>query len=461
LAGVLLLPAPAAPVDSRPNIVILLSDDQRWDTITPTFMPNVWNNLVNAGTLFPASRSTAFTNAFVPNPLCCPSRTSILTGRYSHSTGVYANKGPFGGFAAFDDKHTMATDFHDAGYRTALIGKYLNGYPAASSTYIPPGWDRWFAVDTGAFYDYHASRNWRTLLNGRTLIHGRKRFYADAPADYVTRVLSDQAISFVKDAAGDGDPFFLYYSFTAPHNPAIPEPIDAGRFASVPLPQPPSYNVVDDPTGAGKPAFIRDLPEQDATLLHQLQLESAYGIDRAIGQLLEVLPPNTILAYLSDNGYLWGEHRWVSKVVPYNESIRIPMILTSLDGSFSLPSSISNDIVLNVDLRPTLEAAAGVPLSTSVDGLDWARDPPRSAFVLEHGGDGISYCGARELDWMYVRYSDGFEELYNESADPYELNNLATSPVAADDQAAYERLSAEALAMCRPRPPGVAVGTSP
>lgn len=438
----------AAAVASRPNIVILVSDDQRWDTITPTFMPNVWNNLVNRGTLFPASRSTTFTNAFVPNPLCCPSRTSILTGRYSHSTGVYSNGWPFGGFAAFDDRHTMATDFHDAGYRTALIGKYLNGYLARSNTYVPPGWDRWFEVSTGAFYNYYVSSNGRTL------------FHADAPADYVTRVLSDQAISFVRDAADGGDPFLLYYSFTAPHDPAIPQPIDAGRFASVPLPQPPSYNLVDDPTGAGKPWFIRDQPEQDATLFHERQLESTYGIDRAIGQLLNVLPPNTIVAYLSDNGMSWGEHRWVGKVVPYNESIRIPMILTSLDGSFSLPSSTSNDIVLNVDLRPTLEAAASVPLGTSAEGLDWERDPPRSAFVLEHGGDEISYCGAREVDWMYARYSDGFEELYNESADPYELNNLRTDPVAAGDQAAYERLSAEAVAMCRPRPPGVVLGTT-
>ena len=427
-----------------PNVVILMSDDQRWDTISPTFTPEIWDNLVNTGSTFPGSRSTMFTNAFVPNSLCCPSRTSILTGRYSHTTGVYSNTGPFGGFKAFDDKHTIATDFHDAGYRTALIGKYLNGYVPRSTSYVPPGWDRWFAVNTGAFYDYYASSN------------GHPLFYGDDPADYITRVLNQQATAFVEDATDDGDPFLLYYAFTAPHEPAVPQQRDVGRFASVPLPQPPSYNVADDPTGAGKPAYIRDQPVQDPTALHERQLESEYGVDRAIGQLLAVLPSNTIVVYLSDNGWLWGEHRWAGKLVPYNESIRIPMILTSLDGSFTLPGAWApDDLTLNVDLRPTLEAAAGVPLSTSVDGLDWASDPPRGAFVLEHGGDTLSYCGVREAGWMYTRYSDGFEELYNENADPYEMSNLASDPIPVGAQTAYDRLTAEMSSLCRPAPPGV------
>ena len=436
----------AATAASRPNVVILMSDDQRWDTITPTLTPNIWDNLVNTGPLFPDSVSTAFTDAFVPDPLCCPSRTSTLTGRYSHTTGVYANVPPYGGFASFDDTHTIATDFRSAGYQTAMIGKYLNGYNAGIEDYIPPGWDRWFAVNTGVFYNYVAQSD------------GVHLQYGSQPSDYATRVLSSQAVSFVQGAKAAGEPFFLYYAFTAPHAPAIPDPTDVGRFASVPLPIPPSYNVAQDPTGAGKPGYIlRQLPK-DPSAFHQRQLESTYGVDRAVGSLLDVLPPNTIVVYMSDNGMLWGEHRWVGKLVPYNESIRIPMILTSLDGSFTLPASWApDDLTLNVDLRPTLEAAAGVPLSNSVDGLDWGSDPPRNAFVLEHGGDSLSYCGAREKNWMYARYSDGFEELYNEAVDQYEMDNLATDPIDPGDLTAYNRLSGEAVSLCKSPPPGPAL----
>ena len=446
ILGLMAIAPPAVAATSRPNVVILMSDDQRWDTIGPTLTPNIWDNLVNTGPLFPDSVGTSFTNAFVPNPLCCPSRTSTLTGRYSHTTGVYTNVPPFGGFASFDDEHTIATDFRSAGYRTAMIGKYLNGYNAGIEDYIPPGWDRWFAVNTGAFYNYGAQSD------------GLHLRYGSQPRDYVTRVLSSQAISFVQGAKAAGGPFLLYYAFTAPHGPAIPDPRDVGRFSSVPLPTPPSYNVAQDPTGAGKPGYILQQPLRDPSAFHQHQLESTYGVDQAVGGLLSVLPSNTIVVYMSDNGMLWGEHRWVGKTVPYNESIRIPMILTSLDGSFALPASWTpDDLVLNVDLRPTLEAAAGVSLSTSVDGLDWGSDPPRDAFVLEHGGDSLSYCGARETNWMYARYVNGFEELYNEALDPYEMDNLASDPIDPSNQVAYDRLSTEASALCEPPPPGLSL----
>ena len=117
----------------RPNIVLVLTDDQRWDTVSA--MPNVTNRLVRPG--------VDFRNAFASNPLCCPSRVSILTGRYSHSTGVFSNRPPHGGFASFRDRATIATRLRAAGYRTAYMGKYLNGY--ANNTYVPPGWDRWLA----------------------------------------------------------------------------------------------------------------------------------------------------------------------------------------------------------------------------------------------------------------------------------------------------------------------------
>ena len=133
--------------DRRPDIVLILTDDQRFDTLWA--MPTVRSELVAKG--------VRFTNGYVSNPLCCPSRTSILTGQYSHTTRVYTNhpKQPFGGFPAFHDRSTVATWLHRAGYRTALMGKYLNGY---ADSYVPPGWDRWFVTwDGGAYFDYSAN----------------------------------------------------------------------------------------------------------------------------------------------------------------------------------------------------------------------------------------------------------------------------------------------------------------
>ena len=404
------------------NVVILMSDDQRWDMVTPIFTPHIWDRLIDrpASSRFPRATSVAFKNSFVPNPQCCPSRTSTLTGNYSHTTGVWDNEAPYGGFTVFDDRNSIAVDFNRAGYRTAMIGKYLNGYVAGRDRYVPPGWDQWFAAETGDYYDY-----------GITTNDGLLHFGTD-PQDYITRVLSDQARTVVADARASGDPFFLYYAFTAPHGPSTPDPRDIGRFDSV---------------DTGLPHTRHDM------------LNAAYGVDRAIGQLLKSLPAHTLVIYMSDNGYLWGEpkgnHRWVGgKGWPYNESIRIPMVLTSLDGRLD-PRARAGDLVLNVDLRPSLTHAAGIERLTEVEGKDWFRASytARDAFPLEHWGTRIPpYCGVRESELMYVRFLDGTEEMYDESGDhPAELTNLVGDP---NHQADYSRLSSEAKSLCVPAPPG-------
>lgn len=417
--------APAAASPGSPNVVILMTDDQRWDKVTPQYMPNVYDAFVQHG--YP------FSNSFVPNPLCCPSRTSTLTGNYSHTTGVWSNgkRDPrYGGFFAFHDKHTMATDFQLAGYRTAMIGKYLNGYAAGKKRYIPPGWDRWFATNSGAYYKYGVTSNHRLIKYGST------------NKDYSTRVLEDHAETFVTNAVEDQQPFFLYYSFAAPHGPAIPDTRDTSRFAG----------------------------ETD-TNFHDDMLESAYGVDRAVGQLLPLLPSNTIVVYLSDNGYLWNDAKGDrgslnGKQWSYNESIRVPIFFKSMDGSI-IPSAAPEDMVLNIDLRNSLEFAAGITPVTSSEGLNWfATDySARSSFPLEHysdgdGGDGGShghihaptYCGERERGWMYVRFKNPngtyVEELYDDES---ERVNLVSDPTFADD---LDRLRQESEAQCNPAPPG-------
>jgi arylsulfatase A-like enzyme len=384
----------------------------------------------------PAS-SVVFDNAFVPNPACCPSRTTILTGDYSHTTGVYGNFGPYGGFGAFDDRHTIATDLRRAGYRTGLVGKYLNGYGRDDFDYIPPGWSRWFEVKTGAYYDYYADRQ------------GRSIHYGTEPRDYSTRVLVDRAVRFVQNAS---KPFFLYFTPTAPHGPAIADPRDVGRFTLQGFLHPDTFGRVQD----GAPAYIRSRhwSEQRARAVdafHRRQLDSAFGVDRAVGQLLNVLPSNTIVLYLSDNGILWGEHRWADKRVPYNESIRIPVILTSLDGAIPVSSIDPDRIALNLDIRATLEGLAR--LHPQTDGFDlFDASWTRNAFVLEHAqpSDKVpTYCGVRTLDLMYTRYVDGEEELYDERNDPLESIN-----VAATEPAKLQKMKDLARQLCSPVPPG-------
>jgi arylsulfatase A-like enzyme len=427
--GDLRIPVPVSVTNGggapRPNIVIIMTDDQRWDTITTMVMPRLRDRMV-AG-----SNAVYLRNAFVSNPLCCPSRVTTLTGKYSDSTGVYGNQGSFsggvgrggGGFESFDDdpsvNPTIATDLHRAGYRTALIGKYLNHYPSKRNwTYVPPGWDRWFAVASGSYYDYRAASD------------GHLRRFGDDRADYSTRVLAQKAISFIQKSRATDEPFFLYFAPAAPHSPAIAGRRDAGRFDRYVD----SYrwpDSVGEANVSDKPAYMRKRGwsytlQRRYDHFHARQLSAIYGVDRAVAHIWKALPDNTVVLYMGDNGMAWGEHRWSGKLVPYNESIRVPMILAT--KGLGLPDIDPTRLALNVDVRATLESFAG--RSPATMGLDWT-DPTqtRDAFVLEHWNlaNVPTYCGVRSTEWMYVRYSTGQEELYDERSDPLELTNIAST----------------------------------
>jgi arylsulfatase A-like enzyme len=349
-------------------VLLVIADDQRFDKITPQYMPNVsaWSQ---------ASGSMAFTNSFIPNPLCCPSRTTILTGRYSHSTGVWTNEdGPYGGFSAFNDAHTLATDFQDQGYRTAMIGKYLNGYNPGQTTYVPPGWSKWFATRTGAYYDYQVQTKTGTLSYGST------------NNDYSTKVLKTEATNWI--TSGGTKPFFAYVSFSAPHGPAIPQSLDIGRFAGQ----------TDYTFGPGTS-----------------MLESAFGVDRAFGQILAVLPTNTIVVYMSDNGFMWGENHpghgtLDGKLWPYNTSIRVPIIIGGVGNAVTPLHASIGDVVSNVDLRTSLLHAAGLAPESPQAGVNWFDSGyvPRSALLLEHYDPNgtVTYCGARSAHEMWVRFQN-------------------------------------------------------
>ena len=450
----------------RPNVVVIMTDDQRFDTLQA--MPNVRRKI--------RDRGVVFRNAFVPNSLCCPSRVSTLTGLYSHTTGVYGNEGPHGGFTAFDDRTSIATVLHDAGYRTGLVGKYLNGYIGQdfdNYDYVPPGWDRWFAFPTGSYYGYPVAADGKKIGP-----------YGSAPGSYSARVMTKESRAFV-DSTPRGVPFFLFYSAAAPHadphpidgeKTAIPAPRDVDRYAQIPAWRPATFGNRDDVSDM--PAYIQQRNwsrrvSYRVDLVRQRQLESLTSLDRQVGRLVEALPGNTMVIFMSDNGDMWGEHRWKTKKVPYEESIRIPMIV-SWPGH--LPSGVDRRLALNVDVVPTILAAAGIDPGTptgrvgssgapaSAEGLDLLGGVRREAFVLEHATEsGVvesvpPYCGVRTDDgWMYARYSGagspdgGFEDLFDVDADPLQQHNLARRQAFESDRL---RMRALARTLCDPTPPG-------
>ncbi len=462
-------PGVAAPSAERPNIVVIVSDDQRWDTFTPAYMPLTSE--------FFRSNGVVYTNSFVPNPLCCPSRASTLTGTYSHTTGVYGNGRPHGGFRAFDDEVTIATALQDTGYRTLFVGKYLNGYPGRHWSYVPPGWERWYAVGTGSYYNYPVANNGRKTARFGT----RSR-------DYSGRVLTRRASAYIEGTDGS-TPYLLVFGPVAPHRSndrypearalPVPDVRDVRRFRNEPIWRPASYgpsSVDDMPRYVRRASWSRSLRER-IDRFRAAQLESIYSMDRQIARVIAAADAkdaglgNTIVVFTSDNGYLWGEHTVRTKRVPYEESIRVPLAIHYPDGTVGVDARLA----LNVDIAPTVLAAAGLDPSTTPTAIDSygtggvavppegidLRTTERTSFLLEHWDHSPKvpgYCGVRTAEgYTYVRYWDprdeadlGFEELYDVSRDPLQLENRAGDPPYAST---VETLRELTEASCQPAPP--------
>jgi arylsulfatase A-like enzyme len=437
------------PQPLRPNILFILTDDQRWDTTDGTHglggtevMPRTRAEIGGSG--------IEFTNGFMTTPLCCPSRTSILTGSYSHRTGVYKNGGANGGADDFADASTIATWLQSAGYRTSLMGKYLNGYAglwtSTQPPYVPPGWTEWHGAKNVSHFDY-------TLVEPDGLGGYVENLYGHADTDYLTDVLREKAKDFITRAVQAGDPFFLYLAFKAPHLPQTPAPRHDGMFDSVPPWRPPSYNETDV---SDKPTWIQNkAPENSANLdqVRKSQLEMLQAVDEAIGGsttygitgIMEHLrslgiADDTIVVFFSDNGWSWGEHKLRAKNNPYEEAIRAPLMVR-YPKLAPLPRGETR-FALNIDLAPTFAELAGVSVPIVHDGesllrvLDGTAPPWRTDFLTEGWAASHPWATVREAQWKYTELpvtpgspSTLFEtELYDLIADPYELNNVAGDP---------------------------------
>jgi N-acetylglucosamine-6-sulfatase len=465
--------AQAGPPRERPNLLVIETDDMRWDDLR--FMPSV-RRLIQA-------RGLTFENSFAPYPLCCPSRSSFMSGQYTHNHHVYTHLEPYG-FAAFHDQHTIATVLQGVGYRTALVGKYLNGYGEQylrsgkpSLHYIPPGWDQWYAGSDhqwdyddpnygGGTYSYdHLVQN----ING--VVHA-------FPGRYSTDVLAEQAREVMDGFGRSRAPWFVWWTPTAPHHGLPVEPDDPqptrrgdgdfdewdtpgrpnwvkGRFDKVvthgsgtPLHHPAEADVKD------KPIYLRKLPPLTAvekaaeTEITRQRAESLYALDVQIRRTIAHLRQtgqlaHTVIAFTSDNGYYLGEHRKrTGKVNLHEPSLRVPFLIAGP----GVPHGRRYDPITTVDMASTLAAYAGTTMS-GADGTSllpvirdgdqgWTRAVVTEAMMgfgryAEHfklGRTPLDTRGLRLGRWKLTRYSTGEAELYDLWKDPLELRNLAHKP---------------------------------
>jgi arylsulfatase A-like enzyme len=378
------LPGLAQARHTKPNIVFILTDDERLDDVR--YMKNLQELVIKNGVTFKNYCDTV--------SLCCPSRTSILRGQYAHNTGVETNGGTNGGFGVAHERglenSTIATWLHDHGYATALFGKYLNRYPGqAGATYVPPGWDNWAVSVKGNPYSEY---NYQLNENGKLVDYG------NSPKDYGTDVYAQKALQFIRMSAKEKKPFFVYLAVYAPHGPATPAPRHVGMFADVGVPRSPAFNQSDVskmPQFIQRLALLSDEEIASTDRYHGKRLASLQAVDEAIANIYKTLEEtgtlaNTYIVFVSDNGFHLGEHRMRrGKQTAYETDIHLPLFVL---GPGVKAGRVVEDVVGNIDLAPTFAEIAGFTAPDFVDGrsllpfLEGTSKPRdwRQCYLVEH-----------------------------------------------------------------------------
>ena len=400
----------AAVQEAPPNIVLIVTDDMMQDDLW--VMPKTRSLLVDGG--------VKLKNAFVTDSVCCPSRATILTGRYAHNTRVITNKAPHHNDAFKDDEDsTVATWLDATGYRTGFFGVYLKGH---YGEYVPPGWDE------GLFWTMGGSEHLDAGSGGMESV----------PED---EHKDDWTAAHVAEFLGSGEsPKFAVWAPHAPHDPAIPPERYEGNFAERKAPRPPSFNEADV---SDKPSWNAEKPRlspariDEIDALYRNRLRTLKAVDDGVEKIANALQArgeleNTYFVLTSDNGMHLGVHRLTPmKQSAYEEDIRVPMVVR---GPGIPQGETRGRFALNNDLAPTIAEWAGVeapaadgrslaPLLRGEPGLAW-----RTSFMVEKWGEQLmpyGYKGVRTRNWLFVRYSNGERELYNVLKDPYQLENLA------------------------------------
>jgi arylsulfatase A-like enzyme len=389
----------------RPNVLIIVTDDQRIESMGPMRKTRAWFK----------GGGTEYANAFATTPLCCPSRASIFTGRYAHNHRVETNADAH----ELDPKSTLAYYLKQDGYQTALVGKYLNSW-----TGQPSHFERWHSFENRTGY-----KNVRFNSNGR--VHRVSR--------YSTDYISSRARALVRSfESQDSRPWFLVVGTWAPHTPANAEKAyrrsKVGSWEGNPA--------VFEADRSDKPSFVLDKEAgfQGGRKLRTRQLRTLKSVDDLVGKLSSTLSAQgeengTLAFFLSDNGIAWAEHGMKTKATPYSPAVRIPFFarwpghLGSRDRE--------QGVVATIDIAPTVLAAAGITPDPAfpLDGRSLLAPGDRERLLLEfQGGNnqpGVpTWASTVTEDHQYVEYYDDasgavtFREYYDLVTDPYQLTNL-------------------------------------
>ena len=482
----------AAAKDGRPNILVVMTDDMA--TADLAQLPNVKRLL--------AAKGTTFTNAVDTFPLCCPSRATFITGQYAHNHGVIGNFWPHGWYGMKDRRNILPAWMHKAGYRTALIGKWLNGYGARDAHgEIPAGFTTWRGLLDVSAYDYYnfimnadgKLRSWgdrdfaeklvrfgkiQTLPNPTGIggILGKlTEVFGPAPYTYwgaekardyspdVTGAMTEQLVAAERSSK---QPFFIWWSPAAPHREDVattlmkrpgPDPRPAPRYAErvkkLRLPKGPNFNEADfsdKPTNMRESApVLSDADIAQLELDYQGRIGSLLAVDDHVGKLVKTLTAtdqlkNTTIVFLSDNGWLQGQHRIPGdKFLPYEDSVKIPLVIRGpgVPAGKTIAGQVSN-----IDFAPTLVDLANGAAGRTMDGtslLPVAQGRKRAGGVVELEAPAPlfenrnvpanqwdrPYKGVRTDRYTYVVYTEtGDEELYDRKTDPAQLNSVAADP---------------------------------
>jgi N-acetylglucosamine-6-sulfatase len=414
-------PASPAAAGTQPNVVLVYVDDMRADDLA--YMPYT-RSLFDDG--------TTFTHAISPHPLCCPARAELMTGQYAQNNGVHHNRGEWGGHEALvraGDQALLPGWFQAAGYETSYVGKYLNGYTGGQI----PG----TTTSEVLLRRSYAPTLYSTWQNGEV------RRHREAQTTWTAR----RTRSLIEDAPARR-PFFLTAAYLAPHTnkwrgswvpPVPPKGYDdvRRRDRRPPSLDDPAFNEADM---TDKPSTIADRPgtsREAVRKYHRARVLSLYAVDDAMRSTVRALKradawEDTVLAFTSDNGFQLGEHRLWNKDQPYQESLRVPLMVRGP----GVGQAQRDEVVTTVDLPRTLASLAGVVPGRLQDGVDAFTAPSDRAVLIQSGADDAQWDwrGVYTRRWTYVEHTTGETEMYDRVADPHELENLAGRPAYLDDQ---------------------------